>query len=180
MIIALIIMPWYYYPTAFSKGNQMTITIRDLKNTTELSRLCHESTEPIVVTKNGYDDMVIMSSECFERHKVGFYRSLYSIDGKKTIYTIPQIKQILDPILEKHEVKTCTLFGSYAKGEACSISDIDLMIDCKERGLKFFGILEEMSSSFDVPIDLIAKYQVKGGSDTEAEIKRTGIIIFTK
>jgi len=42
------------------------IPIRDLKNTTEISRLCNESNDPIFITKNGYGDMVIMSMKVYE------------------------------------------------------------------------------------------------------------------
>lgn len=42
------------------------IPIRDLKNTSEISELCHGAREPIFVTKNGYGDMVIMSMEAYE------------------------------------------------------------------------------------------------------------------
>lgn len=49
--------------------------IRDLKNTTEISNLCHEAREPIFITKNGYGDMVIMSIETFE--KSNFLNNLY-------------------------------------------------------------------------------------------------------
>ena len=42
------------------------IPIRDLKNTSEISELCHDAREPIFVTKNGYGDMVIMSMEAYE------------------------------------------------------------------------------------------------------------------
>ena len=42
------------------------IPIKDLKNTSEISELCHRTNEPIFVTKNGYGDMVIMSMESFE------------------------------------------------------------------------------------------------------------------
>ena len=52
------------------------VPIRDLKNTTAISNLCHESKEPIFVTKNGYGDMVLMSMETFE--KSSFYNKLYS------------------------------------------------------------------------------------------------------
>ena len=37
------------------------IPIKELKNTSEISDLCHKTNEPIYVTKNGYGDMVIMS-----------------------------------------------------------------------------------------------------------------------
>jgi len=42
------------------------IPIRDLKNTGDISQLCHETNEPIYITKNGYGDMVIMSIQTFE------------------------------------------------------------------------------------------------------------------
>ena len=42
------------------------IPIKDLKNTSEISELCHKTDEPVYVTKNGYGDMVIISMETFE------------------------------------------------------------------------------------------------------------------
>ncbi|MBR7063693.1 MAG: type II toxin-antitoxin system Phd/YefM family antitoxin [Treponema sp.] len=50
--------------------------IRDLKNTTVISNLCHETKEPIFITKNGYGDMVIMSMETYE--KTMFLNNLYN------------------------------------------------------------------------------------------------------
>ena len=40
--------------------------ITDLRNTTEISSLCHAGKEPIFITKNGYGDMVIMSIEAYD------------------------------------------------------------------------------------------------------------------
>ena len=42
------------------------IPIKDLKNTSEISDMCHKVGEPIYITKNGYGDMVIMSMEIYE------------------------------------------------------------------------------------------------------------------
>ena len=42
------------------------IPIKDLKNTSEISDMCHKAEEPIYITKNGYGDMVIMSMEVYE------------------------------------------------------------------------------------------------------------------
>ena len=39
--------------------------ITDLRNTTEISEICHTKKEPIFITKNGYGDMVIMSMETY-------------------------------------------------------------------------------------------------------------------
>ncbi|GAA0607919.1 prevent-host-death protein [Virgibacillus siamensis] len=40
--------------------------IKDLRNTTEISELCHQIKEPLFITKNGYGDMVVMSMEAYE------------------------------------------------------------------------------------------------------------------
>lgn len=40
--------------------------ITDLRNTNEISELCHSRREPIFITKNGYGDLVIMSMETYE------------------------------------------------------------------------------------------------------------------
>jgi prevent-host-death family protein len=41
--------------------------ITDLRNTNEISELCHTQEEPIFITKNGYGDLVVMSIEAYER-----------------------------------------------------------------------------------------------------------------
>lgn len=44
--------------------------VSDLRNNfAEISRIVHETNEPVFLTKNGYGDMVVMSMEQFERQK---------------------------------------------------------------------------------------------------------------
>ena len=40
--------------------------IKDLRDTTEISKLCYESEEPIYITKNGYGHLVIMSMKTYK------------------------------------------------------------------------------------------------------------------
>ena len=40
--------------------------LKDLRDTTEISRLCQESKEPIYITKNGYGHLVVMSMETYK------------------------------------------------------------------------------------------------------------------
>lgn len=73
---------WDNYGTINStiKGDDTVpqiIPIRDLKNTTEISAMCHNSNEPIFVTKNGYGDMVFMSMETYEKSMF-----LYDVERK--------------------------------------------------------------------------------------------------
>lgn len=66
------------------------IPIKELKNTSEISDLCHKTNEPIYVTKNGYGDMVIMSIENYEStlKKLEMYQDIviseYQIDIGET------------------------------------------------------------------------------------------------
>lgn len=54
------------------------IPIKDLKNTSEISDMCHKADEPIYITKNGYGDMVIMSMEIYENtmRQFAMYRDI--------------------------------------------------------------------------------------------------------
>ena len=52
------------------KGEDFMNMIRpvsDLRNNfTEISRIVHETAQPVFLTKNGYGDMVVLSMEAFE------------------------------------------------------------------------------------------------------------------
>ena len=42
--------------------------VSDLRNNfADISRIVHETAEPVFLTKNGYGDMVVMSMEAYER-----------------------------------------------------------------------------------------------------------------
>ena len=54
------------------------IPIKDLKDTSRISEMCRNSSEPVFITKNGYGDMVMMSMELYEQYmrKLDLYRKL--------------------------------------------------------------------------------------------------------
>ena len=43
-----------------------TVPVKELNDTAKISRLCHETGEPVHVTKNGYPDMVILSAQAYD------------------------------------------------------------------------------------------------------------------
>ena len=64
------------------------IPIKELKNTSEISEMCHRTEEPIYITKNGYGDMVIMSMENYESTKkqIEMYRETGQVkDARKAL-----------------------------------------------------------------------------------------------
>ena len=52
------------------------ITIKELKNTGEVSTICSETNEPISIIRNGYETLVIISVERYKKR----YAELWSCD----------------------------------------------------------------------------------------------------
>ena len=79
------------------------IPIRDLKNTSEISQLCKQATEPIFVTKNGYNDMVIMSMEMYDRIRLyGVYEKLMEAEKSIAEGRVMDANTSLQKLREKH------------------------------------------------------------------------------
>ncbi len=80
------------------------IPIKDLKNTSDISELCHKSTEPIYVTKNGYGDMVLMSMEMYEdtMSRMAMYRELDISAQQKAENKVRSARASLSEMREKY------------------------------------------------------------------------------
>ena len=72
------------------------------------------------------------------------------IDEEHGILTIDDIKTACKMVLDEYSVKYCVLFGSYAKGKATELSDVDLLISSDVTGLRFFGIVERLREEFHI------------------------------
>lgn len=93
-------------------------------------------------------------------------------------YTIPELKDRLTPIFEKHGVRKAILFGSYGKGTANAKSDVDLLVDSGLRGLRFVGLLEDMQQAVGIDVDLFDVAHIEAGSQIDREIQETGVMIY--
>jgi len=72
------------------------------------------------------------------------------------IYTIEEIKNISVPIAQKYGVEKLALFGSYARGEQKSTSDIDFLIELGNiRGLEFYSFILNLENEFGVNVDVL-------------------------
>ncbi|WP_305133378.1 nucleotidyltransferase family protein [Thomasclavelia cocleata] len=98
------------------------------------------------------------------------------------IYTIEEIKKILEELLRDKPVYQVILFGSYAKQEATHKSDIDLIIDTNSK-LKGFALLKlicQIEEKFQKEVDGFEKYEIIENSLIDKEIKETGIVVYQK
>ena len=62
----------------------LIMPIKDLRNTTEISNIAHKEQEPIFITKNGYSDLAVMSSELYDK----FARMNRIDEPRKIVYEV--------------------------------------------------------------------------------------------
>jgi len=82
------------------------IPIKALKNTSEVSEMCHTVAEPIFVTKNGYGDMVLMSMETYETqyNRERIYRELEISEKQVEEGKVQDAKISLAALRKKYDV----------------------------------------------------------------------------
>lgn len=112
------------------------IPIRDLKNTSELSCMVKESSEPVYVTKNGYGEMVIMSMEAYEENAERL-RALEDYVRKEAVYNSENKAEMpsddgkaylsneKDMIVFRHGGTTIRFRGPYSLEHFTSIKEWD-------------------------------------------------------
>lgn len=98
------------------------------------------------------------------------------------IYTIDEIKSIIQAILEQFAVKKAILFGSYAKNNPTAKSDIDIVIDSEGKllNINFYGLLEDLVQKLEKNIDLFEISEIQKESELYDTILKEGVIIYEK
>jgi predicted nucleotidyltransferase len=74
------------------------------------------------------------------------------------MYSVEEIKKIINPLAQQFGVERMYLFGSYARCEATEKSDIDFRIDKGAiSGLfEFTGFLIKLEEALQKPVDLLS------------------------
>ena len=100
------------------------------------------------------------------------------IDEETGILELEDIVRKCSKVFERYEVSFCYLFGSYAKGKATSVSDVDLLISANVKGLKFYGLVEELRTALHKKVDVLDMNQLKDNIELTEEIFKDGIKIY--
>jgi hypothetical protein len=100
------------------------------------------------------------------------------IDEEHGIVDLEYISRKCSEIFDKYKINFCYLFGSYAKGKAKDDSDVDLLISTEIKGLKFFGLVEEIRNSLHKKVDVIEVAGLKDNVELLEEILKDGIKIY--
>ena len=76
-----------------------------------------------------------------------------------------------------YDVQYAYLFGSYAKGRVSETSDVDWLISSTLKGLKIYGMVEELRSKLKKKVDVLDINQLKDNLLLIDEILKDGIKI---
>ena len=101
----------------------------------------------------------------------------FGITEEKGILTITGIRSRVLPVLDKHGIEMCILFGSYAKGSATDKSDVDLLVKTDITGLDFFTLVDELYHALSKKVDLITTKQLTTSQGLLEEILKDGVKI---
>ncbi|MCL2106130.1 MAG: nucleotidyltransferase domain-containing protein [Oscillospiraceae bacterium] len=96
----------------------------------------------------------------------------------RDVYSVDEIKDRLTPVFRQYGVRRAVLFGSYARGEARPVSDVDLLVDSGLMGLAFYGFGYDVEQALRKEIDLIDTCEVINDSRIDREIQNTGVQIY--
>lgn len=100
------------------------------------------------------------------------------VDETHGILTIEQIKNICAPVFEQYSVEYCYLFGSYAKGKATEVSDVDLLISTPVSGMRFYDLVESVREALQKKVDILNREQLNNNPELINEILKDGIKIY--
>ena len=78
-----------------------TITCAELKNNyDDISRICHETKEPVYITKNGQKDLVVLSNEAYEEYD----KKMSEIEYEMFYKEYPDFESFKKDLYEKIEI----------------------------------------------------------------------------
>ncbi|MBQ6491332.1 MAG: hypothetical protein IJI88_03555 [Atopobiaceae bacterium] len=85
----------------------VTIPVRDLKDTTRVCGLCRETDGPVIVTRNGYQELVLITPERYDEmaralEKQRFYDALAMAEDELAEGRFVDAQSALGEIWAKH------------------------------------------------------------------------------
>ena len=96
------------------------------------------------------------------------------------IYSVEEIRRLVNPVLSRNNVRKAVLFGSYVKGSADEKSDVDILLDSGLTGLQFVGLIEDIRFALDKDVDVFDVTHIVPDSKIYSEISRDGVVIYEK
>ncbi|MCK9166465.1 MAG: helix-turn-helix domain-containing protein [Acholeplasmataceae bacterium] len=156
-------------------GDRMTIKEkREKLNITQskLAELIGVSSRTIRRYENG------MIDKFKEKYILDFLNDLNKVDETHGILKKDDIVKGISEVANKYKIDFVYLFGSYSKDNANPLSDVDLLIKTSERGLNYFGLIEEIRTTLNKKIDAISLDDLTNNKDLLNDILKEGVKIY--
>ena len=124
-----------------------------------------KNTKQTILKLNRLSDAdILMKLENVE-NKQGYIKSLIRNDMRnlEPVLSLETIKYLLLPVVKKYDIKSLSVFGSYARGEATALSDIDILIDGGNyNGLVgYMNMINAMKESLGKDVDVVTLSSLK-------------------
>ncbi|HHT38042.1 MAG TPA: helix-turn-helix domain-containing protein [Mollicutes bacterium] len=153
------------------------MNIKDLRNELnmsqeELANVIGVSSRTIRRYENGQID------KYKEEYIISTLKEMLKIDEEHGVLIYDDIVRSVNDVANKYNVEYVYLFGSYAKGTARPDSDVDLLINTKEKGLSYFGLVEDLRNNLKKKVDLINVTELEDNNELLLEILKDGVKIY--
>ncbi|MBQ6730620.1 MAG: nucleotidyltransferase domain-containing protein [Bacilli bacterium] len=142
------------------KRKELGLTQIQAANVCGISRRTYQTYEELSDNSQKYNDLVKKLSSA-------------------SVLSLGYIKSVCKDVLSQFpEVECAYLFGSYARGEATSDSDIDILVVCPAMGMRFFAIAATLEEHLKKEVDIHTHRQMMGNEIFATEILKEGIRIY--
>ena len=150
------------------KRQELGITQIQAANVCGVSRRTYQTYEETNNLNSTYDELIRKLNE------IGV------LDGSNYISSVRHIKHVCRELFkEKYpEIKSAYLFGSYARDEATSKSDIDLLVVCPPMGMKFYGMAADLEERLHKVVDLHTHREIAGNENFLERVLNEGIKVY--
>lgn len=120
-------------------------------------------------------------------NRQGYIKELIRQDlrGNTPLLSIEGMRYLVRPLALKNNLKAVYLFGSYARGEATSESDVDIMIEGGNitSANEYFSLSEQIEKIFNKKVDLVMaeaalKNRTRAGKRLLEHIERDKVVLY--
>lgn len=106
-----------------------------------------------------------------------FINSVEKFLKNNHVLSLEDIKDLLMPIIKKYEIKSLSVFGSYARNEARPESDVDILIDGGNyHGLiEYMTMIDEMKAALGREVDVVTQESLHNSRSKADQLLKNSI-----
>ena len=142
------------------------------------------NTKQIILKLNINNDADILAKLDNENNKQGYIKELVRKDMRndENTLSLDSIKYLLLPVVGRYEIKSVSVFGSYARNEAKPTSDVDLLIDGGNyKGLvEYMNMVDEMKKVLGRDVDVVTQATLDESRTKADRVFKNGKKVYQK